>query len=700
MIRYDRVAGSFGAYDGVTELEDGLNVVYAANEAGKSTLSELIFTLLYGINTSDREKKGYIPPKIKYAPWSGKPMQGSLVLTKDGRQMEIRRTTIRNAPMQSFLAAYTDSGYAVEGMDGDNCGELITGAGREVFVRSALCKGDALAVGDSGELERRIQSISSSGDEETSAARALKTLTAWKNERYANRANGTIPRLTSLISHTESELERARGINSEINRCRREETALLERADRLKDTLRKAELYSKKADLARIGELDELLEAARAELSDCEFPQVGRDELERAAAAVRAEDAVTPPSSEPVPAPLAGLSAEDAVKKAKEDADKFKKLSKKLPALLLAAVGLLLGGSLALINIIAGAVAGVGLALVGYAAAVVVNGRSGKKAELLAHGYGRSDAEGILNAGLSAAEGIRAAESYRVELAKAQSEVSRQLSELGLPPTARASDLIRVASALSRREQLLREIDSLERERSELVPEEGIESLEAAAKELEADTSAAEIPLARVQSELSQTEARLAELRTELALLSGRLSTARDISELSASLRDHTAAKERAEGELEAIAKAYAIIEKAGEELSRRLTPGLSARAGEILSVLTGGKHASLTVRRGFETEVSQDKTGVDPLYLSRGGLDQTYLALRIALSEIAFPDDLPPLILDDVFASFDDERTERGMKLLAELARDRQVILLTCRSRESEAAVRLGGKAVRLSGK
>ena len=76
MIRYDRVAGSFGAYDGVTELEDGLNVVYAENEAGKSTLSELIFTMLYGINTSDREKKGYIPPKTRYAPWSGKPATG------------------------------------------------------------------------------------------------------------------------------------------------------------------------------------------------------------------------------------------------------------------------------------------------------------------------------------------------------------------------------------------------------------------------------------------------------------------------------------------------------------------------------------------------------------------------------------------------------------------------------------------------
>ena len=38
------------------------------------------------------EKAGFIPDKIRYAPWSGAPMEGLLVCEHEGKILELRRT--------------------------------------------------------------------------------------------------------------------------------------------------------------------------------------------------------------------------------------------------------------------------------------------------------------------------------------------------------------------------------------------------------------------------------------------------------------------------------------------------------------------------------------------------------------------------------------------------------------------------------
>ena len=54
---------------------------------------------------------------------------------------------------------------------------------------------------------------------------------------------------------------------------------------------------------------------------------------------------------------------------------------------------------------------------------------------------------------------------------------------------------------------------------------------------------------------------------------------------------------------------------------------------------------------------------------------------MRLAVCELALPDgETCPLILDDALVNLDDERLEQAMKLLAEVSKERQVILFTCR--------------------
>ena len=80
-------------------------------------------------------------------------------------------------------------------------------------------------------------------------------------------------------------------------------------------------------------------------------------------------------------------------------------------------------------------------------------------------------------------------------------------------------------------------------------------------------------------------------------------------------------------------------------------------------------------------TRVSDDAVSRRAEYLSAGTLDIMYLAVRLAVCELALPDgETCPLILDDALVNLDDDRLEQAMKLLTEVARERQVILFTCR--------------------
>ncbi len=69
---------------------DGLNIIYAPNESGKSTLLSFIKYMFYG--TKMKKSKGDMTFKDKYMPWNGMPMSGSIEFTHCGKQYIISRS--------------------------------------------------------------------------------------------------------------------------------------------------------------------------------------------------------------------------------------------------------------------------------------------------------------------------------------------------------------------------------------------------------------------------------------------------------------------------------------------------------------------------------------------------------------------------------------------------------------------------------
>ena len=123
------------------------------------------------------------------------------------------------------------------------------------------------------------------------------------------------------------------------------------------------------------------------------------------------------------------------------------------------------------------------------------------------------------------------------------------------------------------------------------------------------------------------------------------------------------------------------------KELQKNFGPKLNKIVGKIYSKLTDGKYEEVKVSDNYDLLVRDNKENslVEANYLSNGAFDQAYFALRMALIEMIFGEDKVPIILDDTFIQYDDERTLRALKILEEYSENKQIILLTCQSREKD---------------
>jgi uncharacterized protein YhaN len=83
---------------------------------------------------------------------------------------------------------------------------------------------------------------------------------------------------------------------------------------------------------------------------------------------------------------------------------------------------------------------------------------------------------------------------------------------------------------------------------------------------------------------------------------------------------------------------------------------------------------------------------------LSKGTVDQIFFALRLAMIQcIGETGETIPMLLDDPFPNYDDDRLLRSMKLLAAIGQTNQVLLFTCRDDVVRAAETVQAPILRL---
>lgn len=130
------------------------------------------------------------------------------------------------------------------------------------------------------------------------------------------------------------------------------------------------------------------------------------------------------------------------------------------------------------------------------------------------------------------------------------------------------------------------------------------------------------------------------------------------------------------------LVAARRVLERALQRFEHEQVPTVVHRMSSLFQALTEGRYAGV-VREGDGPgglrALTQDGDGLEPDRLSEGTSQQLYLAARLAWAEHhAKEREALPLVLDDVLAAFDDRRALAALRVLGDLARRRQVLLLT----------------------
>ncbi len=157
-----------------------------------------------------------------------------------------------------------------------------------------------------------------------------------------------------------------------------------------------------------------------------------------------------------------------------------------------------------------------------------------------------------------------------------------------------------------------------------------------------------------------------------------------DVAERLAAARERQAELQRRVLIYEATLQAIEVAEQATLKTAARY---LEDHMGPAVERITGGRYREVQVddqNLAFRVRAPETGTLVDARQLSQGTSDQLFLAARLGLVRLVTMDRRPPIILDDPFVTFDDDRARRALELLKEVATEQgfQVLLLTCSER------------------
>ncbi len=144
------------------------------------------------------------------------------------------------------------------------------------------------------------------------------------------------------------------------------------------------------------------------------------------------------------------------------------------------------------------------------------------------------------------------------------------------------------------------------------------------------------------------------------------------------------------------------ILLEADRIFREKHQPDVLRRASEYLEKTTGGRYIMLTRMAKDDGEEQLSVKTKDGNYhpvglpLSSGTLDQIYLAFRLAVIGHLDENYEPlPLFLDEALINWDDDRFDRGVEILREIAQQRQVFIFTCHDWVAERLRGLPGTSV-----
>ena len=140
--------------------------------------------------------------------------------------------------------------------------------------------------------------------------------------------------------------------------------------------------------------------------------------------------------------------------------------------------------------------------------------------------------------------------------------------------------------------------------------------------------------------------------------------------------------------ELQAIDLASARIRDLSGKIYHESGEQFRENVSALLAGLTEGRYSSISLDERMQVKINTPDHLLSIDQVSCGTMHQIYFALRLAAGELLTGGAELPVLLDEPFAMYDEERLESALRYLMSLGR--QVIRFSCQKRELETLARI----------
>ncbi len=199
--------------------------------------------------------------------------------------------------------------------------------------------------------------------------------------------------------------------------------------------------------------------------------------------------------------------------------------------------------------------------------------------------------------------------------------------------------------------------------------------------EAELSEEALEISLEEIKQSISECSLEVKKLETQIHGLTPEISSLVNIEE---EIMRKLKLIDTMDEKRQSLDLAKSTIMNLSKEIHTQFAPHINERVGNVLGQITGDRYKTVKIDHKLNMGVIDPITGeiININSLSGGTIDQLYFSLRFGIIN-SITDKNLPLILDDPFIQYDDERLKNILKLLKNIGQQRQIILFTCQKRE-----------------
>ena len=185
-----------------------------------------------------------------------------------------------------------------------------------------------------------------------------------------------------------------------------------------------------------------------------------------------------------------------------------------------------------------------------------------------------------------------------------------------------------------------------------------------------------------IEKEYENTMYRLSQINAERNVVE---STSGRLAEIVEELEELKQEREKLLNYSDTIEIAKEVLKESYDELKNNVGPEFDKKLSYIVKKITNGKYDDVYIDINHNIKMKTEHGEyVNLERFSTGTIEQVNLALRLAYIDTISKESLP-IILDEAFAFYDDERLANIMRFLSEEYINRQVIIFTCSNREKK---------------